>query len=52
MQLAMCVGTALLGLLVLVLGGSSELGLFGWLFLALGLLGAIMWVVLPTRTRR
>ena len=52
MQLAMCVGTAVLGLLILVLGGSSELGPFGWLFLALGVLGAIMWVVLPSRTRR
>ena len=52
MQLAMCIGTAVLGLLILVLGGSSELGPFGWLFVALGVLGAIMWVVLPSRTRR
>jgi hypothetical protein len=52
MQLAMCVGTAVLGLLILVLGGSSELGPFGWLFVALGVLGTVMWVVLPSRTRR
>jgi hypothetical protein len=52
MQLGMCVGTAVLGLLVLVLGGSSELGPFGWLFLALGVLGAVMWVVFPSRAGR
>ena len=52
MQLAMCVGTAVLGLLILVLGGSSELGPFGWLFLALGVLGTIMWLVLPSRAGR
>lgn len=52
MQLGMCVGTAVLGLLILVLGGSSELGAFGWLFLALGVLGAAMWVVFPSRAGR
>jgi hypothetical protein len=52
MQLGMCLGTAVLGLLILVLGGSSELGPFGWLFVALGALGTIMWVVLPSHTRR
>jgi hypothetical protein len=52
MQLGMCLGTAVLGLLILVLGGSSELGSFGWLFLALGVLGTVMWVVLPSRTPR
>ena len=52
MQLGMCLGTAVLGLLILLLGGSSELGSFGWLFLALGVLGTVMWVVLPSRTRR
>ena len=52
MQLGMCLGTAVLGLLILVLGGSSELGPFGWLFVVLGVLGTIMWVVLPSRTRR
>ena len=52
MQLGMCLGTAVLGLLILVLGGSSELGPFGWLFAALGVLGTIMWVALPSHTRR
>jgi hypothetical protein len=52
MQLGMCIGTAVLGLLILVLGGSSELGPFGWLFLALGVLGTVTWVVLPSGTRR
>jgi hypothetical protein len=52
MQLGMCLGTAVLGLLILVLGGSSELGPFGWLFVVLGVLGTIMWVVLPSHTRR
>ena len=51
MQLGMCLGTAVLGLLILLLGGSSELGSFGWLFLALGVLGTVMWVVLPSRSR-
>jgi hypothetical protein len=52
MQLAMCLGTAVLGLLILVLGGSPELGLFGWLFLALGGLGTVCWFLLPYDARR
>jgi len=52
MQLGMCLGTAVLGLLILVLGGSSELGPCGWLFVAPGVLGTIMWVVLPSHTRQ
>jgi len=52
MQLAMCLGTAVLGLLLLVLGGSSETGLFGWPFLALGVLGALFWFLVPHDARR
>ena len=52
MQLGMCLGTALLGLLLLVLGGSSELALFGWLFLVLGGLGTLCWFLVPYTARR
>ena len=52
MQLAMCLGTAVLGLLILVWGGSSDLGLFGWLFLALGGLGTLFWFLVPYNARR
>ena len=51
-QLAMSLGTALLGVLLLLLAGSSELGLFGWLFVVLGALGVVLWFVLPTGARR
>ena len=51
-QLAMCVGTAVLGLLLLLMGGSAELGPIGWPFLALGLLGVLLWFVLPHGARR
>ena len=47
-QLAMSLGTALLGVLLLVLAGSSGLGLFGCLFVVLGALGVVLWFVLPT----
>ena len=52
MQLGMCLGTALLGLVILVLGGSSELALFGWLFLVLGGLGTLCWFLVPYTARR
>jgi len=52
MQLGMCLGTAVLGLLILVLGGSSELGSFGWLFLTLGALGTLWWFLVPYTARR
>ena len=52
MQLGMCLGTALLGLVILVLGGSSELGLFGWLFLVLGGLGTLCWFLVPYDARQ
>ena len=52
MQLAMCLGTALLGLLLLVWGGPSDIGLFGWLFLALGGLGTLFWFLVPYNARR
>ena len=52
MQLGMCLGTALLGLLLLVWGGSSEIGLFGWLFVALGALGTLFWFLVPYDARR
>jgi len=51
MQLAMCVGTALLGLLLLVWGGSSDIGLFGWLFVALGALGTLFWFLVKALAR-
>jgi hypothetical protein len=51
-QLAMSLGTALLGVLLLVLAGSSGLGLFGCLFVVLGALGVVLWFVLPTGARR
>ncbi len=51
-QLAMSLGTALLGALILLLAGSSELGLFGALFVVLGALGVVLWFVLPTGARR
>ena len=52
MQLGMCLGTALLGLVILIMGGSSELGLFGWLFLVLGALGTLCWFLVPYTARR
>ena len=52
MQLAMCLGTAVLGLLLLVWGRSSEIGLFGWLFLALGGLGTVCWFLVPYDARQ
>ena len=52
MQLGMCLLTALLGAVLLLWGGSSELGLFGWPFLALGALGTFLWFVLPYGARR
>ncbi len=51
-QLGMCLATALLGALILLWGGASELGLFGWPFLALGALGAVLWFVFPYGARR
>jgi hypothetical protein len=51
-QLAMSLGTALLGVLLLLLAGSSELGLFGSLFVVLGALGVVLWFVLPSGARR
>jgi hypothetical protein len=51
-QLAMSLGTALLGVLLLLMAGSSELGLFGALFIILGALGVVLWLVLPTGARR
>jgi hypothetical protein len=51
-QLAMSLGTALLGVVLLLLAGSSELGLFGSLFVVLGALGVVLWFVLPTGARR
>jgi hypothetical protein len=52
MQLAMCLGTAVLGALLLLWGGSSELGPFGWVFLGLGAIGALVWFVVPHDARR
>jgi len=52
MQLGMCLGTAVLGLLILVLGGSSDMALFGWLFLTLGALGTLWWFLVPYTARR
>ena len=52
MQLAMCLGTAVLGVLLLLWGGSSEIGPFGWLFLVLGAIGAFVWFVVPYNARR
>jgi len=51
-QCAMSLGTAVLGILIVLLAGSSELGLFGWVFVALGALGTVMFLVLPVNTRR
>jgi hypothetical protein len=51
-QLAMSLGTTLLGVLLLLMAGSSELGLFGALFIILGALGVVLWLVLPTGARR
>jgi hypothetical protein len=48
----MCLGTALLGVLLLLWAGSSELSLFGWVFLAIGGLGVLLWFVMPTTTPR
>jgi hypothetical protein len=48
----MCLGTAFLGILLLWFGAGSELGLFGWPFVALGALGAVMWFVFPYGARR
>jgi hypothetical protein len=52
MQLAMCLGTAVLGALLLLWAGSSELGPFGWVFLGLGAIGALVWFVVPHDARR
>ena len=51
-QLGMCLLTAILGAVLLLWGGSSELGLFGWPFFALGALGTFLWFVLPYGARR
>ncbi len=51
-QLTMCVGTAVLGALLLLGAGASELGLFGWVFLALGGLGVFLALVMPNTTTR
>lgn len=51
-QCAMSLGTAVLGILLVLLAGPSELGLFGWVFLALGALGVVMWLVVPADARR
>jgi hypothetical protein len=51
-QLAMSLGTALLGVLLLLMAGSSGLGLFGAFFIVLGALGVVLWFVLPTDARR
>lgn len=52
LQCAMSLGTAVLGLLLVLLAGPSELGLFGWVFLALGALGVVLWFVMPVNARR
>jgi hypothetical protein len=52
LQCAMSLGTAVLGLLLVLLAGSTELGLFGWVFLALGALGVVLFLVLPVNARR
>jgi hypothetical protein len=52
LQLAMSLGTAVLGVLLLLMAGSSEIGLFGWVFLALGGLGVFLWFVWPVNVRR
>lgn len=52
LQLAMSMGTAVLGVLLVLLAGSSELGLFGWVFLTLGALGVVLWWVMPVNARR
>ncbi len=52
MQLAMSLGTAVLGLVLLLWAGASEIGLFGWVFVALGALGVVFWLVLPVNARR
>jgi hypothetical protein len=52
LQLAMSLGTAVLGALVLMWTGTSELGMFGWVFLVLGVLGGVCWFVLPINARR
>jgi hypothetical protein len=53
LQCAMSLGTAVLGLLLLLgAGWTSELGLFGWVFLLLGALGVLFWFVLPVNNRR
>lgn len=51
-QVAMCLATALLGVVLLLWAGSSELGLFGWAFVALGGLGVLFWFLMPSTTRR
>jgi hypothetical protein len=48
----MCVGTALLGVVLLLTAGSSDMGLFGWMFLVLGGLGVLLSLVVPISTRR
>jgi hypothetical protein len=52
LQCAMSLGTAVLGVLLLLLAGSSEWAAFGWVFLALGTLGVVLWWVMPVNARR
>ena len=53
MQLMWCVGTVVLGLLLaLVLDASPGTAALGWIVVACGLIGVVLSLALPMRSRR